>query len=288
MIDGIKLDGWSFDGRGGMHGLGGSLVTSASGGAFYLTYCGDSHFTLEVINCLTSQPGGAYFGYNSTYNLTIANITSCRANNGGACYELTYCTISNIHDCYSYVNPGSRGGACYHCDHCNISHIYDCESGAGSSGGGAVANSDYCNISHIYRCHTGEQGGACAWCDYSNISHIYDCVSSRDGGACYSCNNCNISNIHRCNASLNGGAISQCGTCNISNIYDCWAAYGGAIYGSNHILVSGAFRNNQASTNGDVIWGIYLNHFWTGQFVYGVTPTKVITEATWVSSTINN
>ena len=38
-VTGVKLQGWSFDGRGGVDGLGGTLTATTDGGAFYLDHC---------------------------------------------------------------------------------------------------------------------------------------------------------------------------------------------------------------------------------------------------------
>jgi hypothetical protein len=66
-IKGINLSGWTFDGRGNVNELGGTLSSVSNGGAFELLYCERSNFDAKIINHKTSSKGGAIYSDNSKY-----------------------------------------------------------------------------------------------------------------------------------------------------------------------------------------------------------------------------
>jgi hypothetical protein len=84
----ILFDGFTFDGRGGLGGFGGSLTTSGNGGAFDLSNCTDSQFNCRIINHNTDGDGGAIYGNDNSTNIVANNIQSCKASQGGGVANL--------------------------------------------------------------------------------------------------------------------------------------------------------------------------------------------------------
>jgi hypothetical protein len=84
MTKGMKFDNFSFDGRGGLNGLGGSIDgVGKNGGAFDLSYCGDSEFTLQTINHKVDGFGGAFYStVGKSSNIKVSNISDCYSTTG--------------------------------------------------------------------------------------------------------------------------------------------------------------------------------------------------------------
>ncbi len=268
-IENIHLEGWYFDGQGGIThtghtgnttstGTGGSFIVSGRGGFLSMEYVKNSKFLCHVSNCRATY-GGAYNSLytNSSKNNVYANISYCYASsNGGACHYTSYSTFSNI----NYCSAGTLGGACYICSKSDFSNInychadtsggacYDCEKStftditfcSADVGGGAChtcAKSTFINISH---CSATNGGGACSTCEHSTFSNLLYCTTDSFGGACYNCDQSTFSNIRNCTAGSNGGACSNCDYATITAISECTAdsGYGGACYGCHNSLIS--------------------------------------------------
>jgi hypothetical protein len=105
----ILFDGFTFDGRGGLGGFGGSLTTSGNGGAFNLSNCTDSIFDCKVINHNVNGNGGAIYGNDNSNNIQANNIYNCQAVYGGG--------VSNVMAFGGYIDgcSANTGNATFEC-----------------------------------------------------------------------------------------------------------------------------------------------------------------------------
>ncbi|ROS05674.1 tail-collar fiber protein [Sinobacterium caligoides] len=118
-VDGVLLEGWSFDGRGGVNSLGGTLVGSGSGGAFYLDHADHCQLNCHVINHKihndnnTALGGGIYAVRGENRYLQAQYIISNSADNGGGVANALLANLT-ITDCQATkagaVGSGAVGG----------------------------------------------------------------------------------------------------------------------------------------------------------------------------------
>ncbi len=129
-ITGIQLRGWSFDGRGGVGGLGGALTGASNGGAFSLDYCEDSALNCKIINHSTSANGGGLYGTNNVKQITATQLHHNSAANGGGAVNCDDSTFT-VYNC-SATTSGSGVEACDNA----LLRLFNCE--AANSTGGVV------------------------------------------------------------------------------------------------------------------------------------------------------
>ena len=84
MVSGIRLAGWSFDGRGGVNSLGGKLQSTVA--AFNLDYCQHSQFNCKIINHYNTGNGGAIYGNKTSNDITAEFIYDNYAKSGAGIY----------------------------------------------------------------------------------------------------------------------------------------------------------------------------------------------------------
>ncbi len=109
-VTGIQLRGWSFDGRGGVNGLGGALTGTDQGGAFFLDYCEQSELNCKIINHHTSANGGGLYGANNVTQITATQLHHNKAANGGGVYQCDHSTLT-VYDCIATAS-GSGAHSC--------------------------------------------------------------------------------------------------------------------------------------------------------------------------------
>jgi len=183
MVTNVKMDGWSFDGRGGVHGLGGGVSgDDKDGGAFNIPYLGESKLNLKIINHKVVEVGsngrgGAIYGNNTCYDITALNIYDCYAIYTGGVYGCDYSNFV-ITRCVSDTSGGAE-----FCDFSTIK-VINC---IGYSNGGGAHKCDYSEIKAI-NCSANSNGGGAYLCDYSKIIAINCSASS--GIIAHSCDNC--------------------------------------------------------------------------------------------------
>jgi hypothetical protein len=234
MVCGVKMQGWAFDGRGGVNGLGGSIDgTDKSGGAFNVLYLGNSILNLKIINHKITYSssggfGGAIYGGDvlnpsTSYNIEAINIVDCMvvsgiATEGGGGVSGVVNSKLIIKRCSS----GNNGGGVIYCDYCKI-EVYDCIT---TNDGGGVAN---CNYSDVYasKCKSSvNNGGGVSTCDYCKII-VFECTATGPGGlggGAYSCDYSEITAFD-CNASVQGGGAYGCDYSKII-AFDCTSSNG--------------------------------------------------------------
>ncbi len=129
-VTGIQLRGWSFDGRGGVNGLGGALTGTDQGGAFFLDYCEQSELNCKIINHHTSANGGGLYGANNVTQITATQLHHNKAANGGGVYQCDHSTLT-VYDCIATAS-GSGAHSCdkallrlFNCtaQHCSNSQV---------------------------------------------------------------------------------------------------------------------------------------------------------------------
>ncbi len=129
-VSGIHLRGWSFDGRGDVDGLGGTLTGSTNGGAFYLDYCERSELNCKIINHMTNADGGGVYGANAVKQITATQLHHNSAVNGGGVVNCDDSTLT-VYNC-SATTSGSGVEACDNA----LLRLFNCE--AANSTGGVV------------------------------------------------------------------------------------------------------------------------------------------------------
>jgi len=230
----IFMDGWSFDGRGGVNGLGGSATgTGKSGGAFNIPYCADSVFTLQTINHKVENDGGGLWGNELSAFIQIKNVKSCQAGTvtnegkGGGVYGFKKSKISYITYCIAY----SKGGGASNCDYSDIDFIYACKAltGISNAEGGGIYACTNCNIEQFVRNYSAWRGGAGSKCDYSKINMISQNKAVDNGGAFYDSDHGEFKNI------FNNSANKACLDCNNSVFLGNWEGNSANIYATNSI-----------------------------------------------------
>jgi hypothetical protein len=283
--DSIQCKNFTFDGRGGIDGLGGSL----NGRAFWLQYCAHSNFEAKVINCNEqAAAGGAYLGGN-TYKLNIKNIFHCKhyslsgTAGGGACSQIENSIINEIYNCEAQ-SDGSHalGGACFQCNNSMIFNVYNCEANSSLTGdaqGGACWDCDNSRIFNIFECKvtaesTGNaQGGGVYGGDNSDINNIFRCKCESvnglaSGGGVYLSLNSKIKNIHNCTCEATGtgnavgGGIAFCDECSEkSEIHNCSVtadsgnAQGGGIANCDNGVTHGIYDCSASNTGNTAVGG---------------------------------
>ncbi len=134
-VTGIHLQGWSFDGRGGVDSLGGSLSGTSNGGAFYLDYCERSELNCKIINHMTSADGGGVYGANAVKQITATQLHHNSAANGGGVVNCDDSTLT-VYNC-SATTSGSGVEACDNA----LLRLFNCEA-ANSTGGVVVEDNN--------------------------------------------------------------------------------------------------------------------------------------------------
>ena len=130
-VTGIRLHGWSFDGRGGINSLGGNLVGSGDGGAFYLDYCEQCDLDCKIVNHQTNADGGGIFGANNVRYITATQVHHNRAVNGGGAANCHSSTL-NVYDC----SATASGSGTFNCDNAML-RLFNCQA---SQGNGVFVN----------------------------------------------------------------------------------------------------------------------------------------------------
>ena len=135
-VTGVCLQGWSFDGRGGLDGLGGNLTGTSNGGAFYLDHCEQCDLNCKIINHHTSADGGGLFGDNSVHYITATQLHHNRATHGGGVANCHRSTL-NVYDCSASVS----GSGTFNCDNAML-RLFNCQASQGN-GVSINDNSDF-------------------------------------------------------------------------------------------------------------------------------------------------
>ncbi len=130
-VTGVRLRGWSFDGRGGLDGLGGNLTGTTDGGAFSLDHCEQCDLNCKIINHHTSADGGGLFGGNEVRYITATQVHYNRAANGGGAANCHNSTL-NVYDCSATAN----GSGTFNCDNAML-RLFNCQA---SQGNGVFVN----------------------------------------------------------------------------------------------------------------------------------------------------
>lgn len=211
---GLTFEGWTFDGRGGVSGLGGSIYGyMKNGGAFELTGCSHSVLNCQFINHRVTLDapavgghGGAIYGVKST-KITAHHIVSCFANRLGGSDASYGGAVSNVHDssfiaeyCYSL----HYGGAFYNCDRCTLvaKNCASTHASPNNAVGGAGHSCSDCISFIAINCTIGTFGSANAFAS---------CSGNLKAEGCYNgwsvVTSCGYSNIEllNCNASASSG-----------------------------------------------------------------------------------
>jgi hypothetical protein len=166
-LTGIKLEGWTYDCRGGVDGFGGTIdnegLPATVGGAFDIWYVGDSILNCKIIN-------------SKQYNTGSKDYWGSAINGKGRC---AYIEALNIYHCYSNSSDGGKG-ALYGLHYSNL-RVFS----SYSRYGGATSNCNHSNIKAI-GC-SANYGGGCSECDFSTAECI-DCYATSGGGGLYNCN----------------------------------------------------------------------------------------------------
>lgn len=97
-VAGVALTGWTFDGRGGVNGLGGTLTASGNGGAFYLQHATDCRLDCKIINHACAGKGGGIFAADGVTRIIAQHIYHNRAHTGGGVYGAQQSTLT-VYDC---------------------------------------------------------------------------------------------------------------------------------------------------------------------------------------------
>ncbi|ODS24446.1 hypothetical protein AB835_03870 [Candidatus Endobugula sertula] len=129
-VTGIQLRGWSFDGRGNVGDLGGSLTSATAGGAFHLEHCSHSLLNCKIVNHNTSADGGGIYGVVGVRFITANQLHHNNAAKGGGVYHCDDSTLS-VYDC----TATDSGSGVYSCDNA-ILRLSNCK--AANSTGGVV------------------------------------------------------------------------------------------------------------------------------------------------------
>ncbi len=107
VISGVRLSGWSFDGRGNVKGLGGHFDGTNDGGAFYLEYAENCQLNCHIINHKTTANGGGIYCVSGTSKYITANyIISNAATLGSGAYGGTDLNYHFINCQGSELNRG--------------------------------------------------------------------------------------------------------------------------------------------------------------------------------------
>ena len=265
LTTGVSMEGWSFDGRGGVNGLGGTIIgVSKNGGAFNIPYLGNSILNLKIVNHKISSTstqnlyGGGIYGAGSVYNIIAKNIEDCQisvGSGGTGSYGgggVSGCHYSNMEAIRTSVNMfdgigNHLGGGFYNCNHSKLkatdcyAYCFDMDA---NGGGGGMA---YCNYSDILAIRCTENysllngyeagGGGAYYCNYSTITAI-NCTAIGDGGGVHSCDYSTI-RIESGIASVDGGGAYSCNKSKIT-VNNCSATTGngGGVHSCNHCEIS--------------------------------------------------
>lgn len=216
LVTGVKMEGWAFDGRGGVNGLGGTIsVTDQNGGAFNVPYLGKSTLNCKIVNhkinaTAPTFSGGGVFGGSKSVNLRIEKIFDCDAGTGNSQGGGVHSVIESI--ITAFRCKSAQGGAAAGCFRCNIT-AHDCSA---TNGGGFFTCND--SIITAFRCTAGLGGGAHT-CNGGTIK-AYDCIGTVASDIAEACTGCesiwgNSGTIG--NSSLGGIRMGETSTATITN-----------------------------------------------------------------------
>jgi len=279
----ISSDGITFDGRGGISGLGGSVIDAGTGGLWLGEIAHDSYVRVSsmLINSKVETQGG---GVALLKKCVFQNITYCEAGNaagvgigfgrGGGAYN---CEESELRagrcTAVSRGGPDSTGGGFYQCDACDLVAI-ECDSLTGSVGlGGGAYDCDNCYSILVVECSAGSGAGVHS-CDNSHIT-AYRCrATTNSGGGAIFCNQCTIT-ARECEATVDGGGADSCDQCTLT-VTGCSASgNGGGISNCDYAVCVGNWINNNALGAGPNIYATgsfgYMGVFATGTTARNVT-----------------
>jgi len=182
----IKMEGWAFDGRGGVNGLGGAIFSydgPTSGGGFLCNYTTHVVFPKITNIHIFEYSGAAVYGNKTSFYLDIKNVEHCICEDQGV---VNGCILSDITVRYS---DGLVGVVVY-CYYSNILGYYCNNVLAGSC--------FYSNIIGYHIDHMPNEGGVASECDYCVISAYY--CKSVLGSAAIWCDNCTFHELIGCSA----------------------------------------------------------------------------------------
>ena len=120
-VTGVKLSGWSFDGRGGIFGLGGNLTANINGSAIYLERARQCQLDCKIINHRTTGEGGGIYGLVGVKQIIATHVQRNMATFGGGVYGCNQSTLT-VYECLAQDN----GSGVYASERSNIS-LFDCE-----------------------------------------------------------------------------------------------------------------------------------------------------------------
>ena len=133
-VTGVRLHGWSFDGRGGVNGLGGTITVTGNGGGLQLDYCEDIELNCKIVNHKVDGSGGGIYGVNAVKRITATEV---------------------------HHNHGVHGSGVFNCDDSTFS-VYDC---AGTS---AVHDCSRAML-RLFNCPTASYPDSVVFSDNSNM-----------------------------------------------------------------------------------------------------------------------
>ncbi|AJQ93228.1 phage tail protein [Gynuella sunshinyii] len=119
-LSGVHFSGWSFDGRGGIDGLGGTFIGTENGSAIYMENARLCQLNNKLINHHGSKDGGAIYGSSVTH-IEAHHIYHSLAVNGGG---VAGCRISSftVYTCQASKN----GSGTWRCHQSQI-RLFGCE-----------------------------------------------------------------------------------------------------------------------------------------------------------------
>ena len=220
MITGILLEGFTVDGRGGFHGMGGSIDHEAIIGnsAFMLRHLANSAINCRIINAVNESTAvlgfsGAIDGNSSSYNIEAMHIYSCFGRQGGGAAN-----IKKLKARAYYCGAYRGGGGFYNCSYSDLLAVgcYQAHDNSGVGGGGFL-DCDFSTLRAEY-CRASIRGGGAYGCDNSVI-RCYSCsvqgnANVNEGGGVYLCNG---SEIYAYSCSVTGTTARGGGAANCSN-----------------------------------------------------------------------